>query len=184
MWPAASWPRQYQLVDAVRIADREGPQHVGVEHGEEHRDEAQADGQGEHRGGRERAAAPESAPGVGHVAAELFEGRFPSGVAHVVLHRGAATQPQARCAGGVLARESATPLVLGRCLEELLQLVVEVPVGVPPAHQRRDSREEPVQRPHQISSGIARRMRSIAAVCSSQSRVSRRSVARPAAVSA
>src|SRR5439155_7583266 len=61
------------LMEALRIANRERTEDVRVQHGERDREESDADGQRHDRRCHERGAVTHAAPGVPHVLKKLFK---------------------------------------------------------------------------------------------------------------
>ena len=102
----------------------------------------------------------------------------------MVFDRGSAPQLHASGARGGLPDHPRSHLVLDRHVEELLKLGVQFLVLSRPAQQPDQPADEARKDCHQSSPSDADMMRAIAAVCCSQSLVSRFSVARPWAVSA
>src|SRR6185295_18917815 len=61
------------LMQPAGIANRKGPQDVGVDDGEGDGEQPQTDGERHDRGGHERRAMAHPAPGIAEVLAELIE---------------------------------------------------------------------------------------------------------------
>src|SRR4029453_13107952 len=142
--------------------------HVCIEHGEDDRNQTETDGQREHGRRGERAAPPEAAPRVRNVSPELLHQDFPPRVANVILDRSGAAQPDPRRARRVAAAHARLHAIVDGSLQELLELVVELPFHARAPEDCSETAEEPSHPTHQISPAEAWRIRAIAAVWTSQ----------------
>ena len=174
-----------QLDELFRVAHRQRAEHQRVDQAEDRRvgADAERERQNRHRGEARRAT--QRPRGISHVLPRGFDDVLPADVTHMVFDRGSAAQLHPRGARGRLAAHARAHLVLDRHVEELLQ--ARRPVPVPAASGASSPTNPPAKRwraRHQSSPSDADMIRAIAAVCCSQSLVSRLSVARPCAVSA
>src|SRR5262249_29090958 len=118
------------------------------------------------------------------VAPDAFQPGFPPDVADLILDGGEAADLDAGRAARLGPSHPGANLCLDRDIEVGAKLVVELLFDATTPKQGLQSGEQAADRRHQKSPSDALRILPIAAVCASQSRISRLSRARPDAVSA
>ena len=130
-----------ESIKAIRIAHGEGPQHIGVEYGEERGVQAQAQGDGGHHGEGEQRRAAEAPHGVADILQQRFD---PSGAARIAagfLGLVDAAKPDTSRARGVIRGHPGgeVPAGLGGDVEP--QLLVEFALHPAPHHERAQAQE-------------------------------------------
>ncbi len=151
-----------------------------VDDGKERRVGADAEGERENDDRGESGIAAHRADGESQVGGQAVDQTLPADVADVVLGGFDAAELGACRTRRLVSRDAAAELLVDCALEIGAYFVVEVGVDLAPAKEGAKAAAEPRQ--HQISPCDVRRMRAIAAIWLSHSRVSTRSFRRPASV--
>ena len=141
---------------------------------------AQSKREHRHRGETRRFA--QDPDGVAHVLPNSLHGRFPPDVSRPFLDGVHAADLDARRANGRLAGEAGCHLLFDGSLQVGAELLVHVPFHLCLVEQTPEPADDAAKDQHHSSPSEARRILVIAAVCASQSRVARLSVARPSGV--
>jgi hypothetical protein len=171
-----------ELHQPFGLLDRQIAQHQGVDHAEHRRVRADAQRQQQHDDNGESGRTAQHAGAVLQVAPGAVEYRFPANVTNPILHRFDAAQLDARGANGLRPRQPRSHLFFDSGGEKLAQLVVQFRFNAGCPEQAPQPAAEARQDRHHNSPRDASRIRAIAFVWTSQSRVSRLSVVRPAGV--
>ena len=141
---------------------------------------AQSERKDPHRGETRRFA--QAADGVAHVLPNSLHGRFPPEVPRLFLDGVHAADLDTRSANSFLAAHPGRHFLFGDYLQVGAQLLVHVPFHPCLVEQTPEPADDAPEQQNHNSPSEARRILVIAAVCASQSRVARLSVARPSGV--
>jgi hypothetical protein len=171
-----------ELHQSFGLLDRQIAQHQRVNHAEHRGVRGDAQRQQQHDDNGESRRSAQHAGAVPQVAPAPIEYRFPANVTNAIFHRLDAAQLNARGANRLRPRQPRSHLFFDSGGEKLAQLVLQFRFDAGGPEQAPHSPGEARQDRHHNSPRDASRIRAIALVCTSQSRVSRLSVARPAGV--